>query len=77
MNRSLDARVLRLEEHSPPRRGLAVLETSELQALCEALKEEDEAKRDAKLAAIELSLQSQQALAEFIAELKEHNDGDH
>ena len=77
MNRSLDARILRLEEHSPPRRGLAVLDTSELQALCEALKEEDQATRDAKFAAIELRPESERALAEFMAELTEHGDGKH
>jgi hypothetical protein len=66
----LEKRVDRLEYRGHARRGLAVLETSELQALLEALKEEDRATRDAKLAAIGLRPESEGALVEFIAELE-------
>ena len=77
MNRSLETRLDRLEDRGHARRGLAVLDTNELQALLEALKEEDPAARNAKLAAVELRPQSEQALAEVIAELEEQGVGKH
>ena len=77
MNRSLETRLDRLEDRADSRRDLAVLETGELEALLDALKEEDQAVRDAKFAAIKLLPQSERALAEAMAELMEHGDGEH
>jgi hypothetical protein len=77
MNRSLEARLERLEDRGHDRSGLGVLQDNELEALLDALKEDDPAKRGALLAAIELCPQSEQALVEVIAELKEQHDGKH
>jgi hypothetical protein len=77
MSRSLETRLERLEDRGKVRPGLGLLQETELEALLEALKEEDQAARDAKFAAIELRPESERALAEFMAELAEHDDGKH
>lgn len=77
MNRSLETRLDRLEDRRHAQRGLGVLQDSELEALLEALKEQDPAARNAKLAAVEPRPQAEQALAEVIVGLMEQDDAKH
>jgi hypothetical protein len=62
-----------LENQTDTRSGLGSLRDSELDALLDALKEEDEAVRNAKWAALSLCPKSERALAEIIAEIVEHS----
>jgi hypothetical protein len=68
---AIDRRLTKLEEIAPQRSNLDALSASELEALAEALAEQDAVLRGTKIAAIDLRPESELAVTRFINELQE------
>ena len=68
---AIDRRLTKLEEIAPQRSNLDALSASELEALAEALAEQDAVLRGTKIAALDLRSESELAVTRFINELQE------